>query len=144
VIHFDKKICYGNISKFHAIIRKTENGDIEGTLVNESYGFAIDFNGIGQMLFSLEELFDYVKFPQATHKSRSFNEIAKNGGGVFPSSLRMATSKEMQKENIYFILHVQFRHHSTWQGTITWIGENRIKKFRSQLEMIRFITEKAG
>lgn len=141
MFEFENKKISGNISKFHVIIRKTENFDVEGTLINDTYGFAIDFNGIRDMLCSLEELFDFIKFPQATHESRSFKEFVKSEGDSCPHGLRLPTLDEINKNNADLILHVQFRHYSTWQGTIKWNSENRTEKFRSQLEMIKLIAE---
>lgn len=38
-----------------------------------------------------------------------------------------------------FIIRVQHRQHSSWQGMVTWVEENRTVSFRSALELIKMI-----
>ena len=38
-----------------------------------------------------------------------------------------------------FIVNVSHQQNSTWQGTITWVDENKTQSFRSALELIRLI-----
>ena len=38
-----------------------------------------------------------------------------------------------------FIIRVQHRQNSTWQGRITWMEEDKTIKFRSVWEMIKLI-----
>ncbi len=38
-----------------------------------------------------------------------------------------------------FIVRVQHRQHSSWQGTVTWVEENKIAPFRSALELIKLM-----
>ncbi len=42
-----------------------------------------------------------------------------------------------------FLIRIQFRQHSTWQGEIQWLGKKHEKRrfFRSFLEMIMLIQE---
>ena len=38
-----------------------------------------------------------------------------------------------------FIVNIQNQQNSTWQGTVTWVDEDRTQSFRSVLELIRLI-----
>jgi hypothetical protein len=38
-----------------------------------------------------------------------------------------------------FIVNVLYQEHSTWQGTVTWVDENKTQTFRSALELLRLI-----
>ena len=40
-----------------------------------------------------------------------------------------------------FILRVQHRQNSTWQGRITWVNENKTLQFRSMWELTKLIEE---
>lgn len=40
-----------------------------------------------------------------------------------------------------FILRVQRRQNSTWQGRITWVNENKTLQFRSVWELTKLIEE---
>lgn len=141
MFQFENKIISSNIARFRIIIEETEEYDIAGILYNDSYGFAIDFQGIRQMLSYLDDFFDYVNFPQATHEKRRFYEEEGKTCKHPPHGLREVTPEEMQDKAAVFILHVQFRQNSTWQGTLEWIPERKMKRFRSELEMIGLIAE---
>lgn len=141
MIQIDKKNISSNIARFKVILEKTENFDIAGTLCNDTYGIAIDFIGIRQMLSRLDGFFDYVNFPQATHEKRSFYTETVRQESLPPDGIREATISEMRDKQAAFILHVQFRHNSTWQGTLEYISDKKIKRFNSELEMIRMILD---
>ena len=93
------------------------------------------------MLSSLDDFFDFVNFPQATHEKRSFNEGSEKKEILQPRGLREVTAEEMQDKQAVLLLHVQFRQNSTWQGTLEWISEKKTKRFRSELEMIGLIAD---
>jgi len=38
-----------------------------------------------------------------------------------------------------FIVNILNQQNSTWQGTVTWVDEDRTQSFRSVLELIRLI-----
>lgn len=38
-----------------------------------------------------------------------------------------------------FIINILQQQNASWQGTITWIDENKTQNFRSALELIRLI-----
>ena len=38
-----------------------------------------------------------------------------------------------------FIVNILQQQNSTWQGTVTWVDENKTQNFRSALELIRLI-----
>jgi hypothetical protein len=40
-----------------------------------------------------------------------------------------------------FLIRIQFRDNSTWQGTICWLNGEKCQTFRSLLEMISLIKE---
>lgn len=137
----EKKNISSNISRFRIIVEKTENYDIAGILYNDYYGISIDFQGVRQMLSRLDEFFDYIKFPQATHEKRSFHEQPARKVPHPPRGLREVSTEEMREKQAAFLLHVQFRQNSTWQGTLEWIPEKKPKRFRSELELISLIAK---
>ena len=38
-----------------------------------------------------------------------------------------------------FIINILQQQNASWQGTITWVDENKTQNFRSALELIRLI-----
>ena len=49
------------------------------------------------------------------------------------------TLLEQQGDLGTFIIRVQHRQHSSWQGKVTWIEENETVNFRSALELMKMI-----
>lgn len=43
-----------------------------------------------------------------------------------------------------FIVQITHQQNATWQGTVTWVDENRSQSFRSALELIRLIDSAVG
>lgn len=141
MVQFEKKNISSNISRFRVIMEQTENYDIAGILYNEFYNVVIDFQGIRQMLSRLDDFFDYVNFPQATHAARSFRDKTDGERKQTVPGFREVSPDEMKDRKADFMLHVQFRQNSTWQGTLEWITEQKTKRFRSELELISLIAD---
>lgn len=38
-----------------------------------------------------------------------------------------------------FIVNILYQEHATWQGTVTWVDENKTQNFRSAMELLRLI-----
>ena len=38
-----------------------------------------------------------------------------------------------------FVVHILQQQNASWQGTVTWVAENKPQNFRSALELIRLI-----
>lgn len=49
--------------------------------------------------------------------------------------------REKFGEQATFVVHVQFRQNATWQGTIQWLEEEKSRRFRSMLEMLKLMDE---
>lgn len=43
-----------------------------------------------------------------------------------------------------FLIHVQHRQNSSWQGRITWVDQKKTVYFRSALEMIKLVSDALG
>ena len=44
-----------------------------------------------------------------------------------------------QKKTETFLVCVQYRQNATWQGSVTWVDEQREQYFRSTLELLKLI-----
>lgn len=139
MLNFDKKNISSNISKFHMFTDETDNYDISGKLCNFDYNFCIEFQGVRQMLERLEVLFDCVNLPQATHHKRSFHDEPAIKDMLQADWMQEIEPLEWERNNASFLLHVQFRRHSTWQGTLELIKERKVEYFRSELELLSLL-----
>lgn len=94
-----------------------------------------------QLFFELEKFYDDLRFPFPTTNIRSFAEETKRS---YPEPRK---AKVMKDEELLmkhgdlgsFIIRVQHRQNSSWQGRITWVEKNKTMYFRSAWEMMKLI-----
>ncbi|WP_287476243.1 hypothetical protein [Agathobacter sp.] len=88
-----------------------------------------------------EQFFDEIACPRASFSNHDFDD--KN----ISTSMREGLKKMKKDEEILeehgeqgtFIVRVQHRQHSSWQGRVTWVDENKTVYFRSELELMKLI-----
>ncbi|MCI9348704.1 MAG: hypothetical protein HFF83_05660 [Oscillibacter sp.] len=93
-----------------------------------------------QAVFLMEQLFDSLQFPYPSTLERSFSEELKSA----PTSRQ---ERLMNDEDLLsrhgdlgsFIVRVQHRQNSSWQGTLTWMERDKTVHFRSIWEMIKLV-----
>lgn len=99
------------------------------------------FSNMDEVVFCMERLYDGLRFPYPTTNTRSF--LAKSSR----KSLGQERRKIMRDEELLsqhgdlgsFIIRVQHRQNSSWQGRITWMEKDKTLYFRSIWEMIKLI-----
>ncbi len=117
----------------------------------------VHFNDGAELLRKLENLFDILNFPYAATNERSFDDDKKAARGrkarkvERPYEVRRTNNSEREKvmsdKDILnkhgdvgtFIVRVQQRQNSSWQGRITWVDEDKTVYFRSVFEMMKLI-----
>ncbi len=135
----DKASITSNISRFLILINETDNYNISGILYNRYYELTMNFQGIREFFDSLDQFFDYVNFPQASHEPRSFG-IIRNKRKEVPKTMKKEKLTVETGDKATFTVHVQFRQNASWQGTIQWLEGNKTQRFRSELEMLKLMT----
>ena len=94
-----------------------------------------------RLLMKLEQFFDELHFPFSGTNKRSFTDTD------FKQYHEGRKEKVMKDEALLtkhgdlgsFIIRVQHRQNSSWQGRITWVEKNETMLFRSVWEMIKLI-----
>ncbi len=127
-----------NISIFKILVNQTTNYNISGILYNEYYQLTIPYHGIRELFSSLDQFFDRVKFPQSSHKYRTFGIVQNKRKEVL--NMKREKLEVETGDKATFTVHVQFRQNASWQGTIQWIEGNKNQRFRSELEMLKLMT----
>ena len=89
----------------------------------------IEFNSLSQFLIKTDELLDGSKKPQAFTTPRTFAATEQ------PATSLSAADYQQGKEAT-FTLQILFRQHTSWQGVITWVEEQKEQGFRSVMELI--------
>lgn len=132
-----------------------------GRLYHQYAGGPIAFRSFLEAFDRMEELYDGLQFPQASTQCRSFltDRGAKRRGkeavgiGSGFSEYRRREMKEVESfkevieqrgERATFVIRVQYRQHSSWQGEITWIDGQKKEYFRSALELLRLMDSALG
>lgn len=100
----------------------------------------LEFRDMGSLLLQVERLMDSQNFPQAFQRIRSFQ---KKGPEYPPSILpedgmTQAQVDEAQGGLSTFLLQVVSRQNATWQGRVTWPGEEPVE-FSSDLELLDLV-----
>lgn len=121
------------------------NGNNEGDLFGKFYHSyseqAVPFTGVGQMVLRMEMLYDYLRFPYPGTNTRTFGEEKKLTRLTEERKKKMSDDALLSKHGDIgtFIVRVQHRQNSSWQGRITWMEQDKTIQFRSVWEMIKLI-----
>ena len=136
----DKKNVTSNITEFlmYADFDK-EVFNISGYLVNEHYDFYIEFDSVREMCNSLENIFDYYKYPMATHNDRVFSKKNAVVNNDLQFEFKEYDEKLFKDKKPIFEFRVEFRYNSTWQGTINFLEEGRRIRFNSELNFVNIL-----
>lgn len=113
---------------------------ITGRLYHRFSDKAIPFFSEEQAVFLMEELFDSLHFPHPGTIDRSFTETKKTASSVLQE--KVMTDEELLSKHGdlgTFIIRVQHRQNSSWQGAVTWVESEQTVHFRSIWEMIKLV-----
>ena len=130
-------------------IDRIEERELTGRFYHSYSTDAGHFTNLGHLLFQMENLFNELNFPYPSTNERQFgghtpSAGTASGGRRFPEEKR---EKMMNDEQLLmqhgdlgsFIIRVQHRQNSSWQGRITWVEKNQTVYFRSVWEMMKLI-----
>ena len=103
---------------------------------------AIEITNEVDLLVRMEELFNELNFPFPGNNERHF--INKNSQIEREEMVKVMKDEEMLSMHGdlgTFIIRVQHRQNSSWQGRITWVEQDKTLYFRSIWEMMKLIDE---
>lgn len=122
-------------------VHAVNGGDLAGEFYHSYSLTSVPFQGIGQMILRMEKLYDYLRFPYPGTNIRSFGEEKKLTRLTEERKKIMTDDALLSKHGDIgtFIVRVQHRQNSSWQGRITWMEEDKTVQFRSVWEMIKLI-----
>ena len=122
-------------------INEAHSGELSGEFYHSYSTTPVPFQGIGQMTMRMEKLYDWLQFPFPGTNERSFAQVKKQTGRT-PERRKIMSDEELLTRHGdigTFIVRVQHRQNSSWQGRITWMEENKTLQFRSVWELIKLI-----
>lgn len=101
------------------------------------------FDDISALLLKIDRFFDKINYPEASTRSRSFNED--KTGSMQPRKINLEASvsgdeflKNKGKIATFFV-RVQSRQNSTWQGVFWWAEKDTETEFVSALDVLKLI-----
>ncbi len=127
-------------------IDKIQDGDYSGRIYHKYSKEEIPFFQCGNMIGILDLFFDEINYPQASTRYRSFRK-PKKGEAEGKTKRQEIPKEEVPYEEVLchkgreatFILHVQYRQNSTWQGNLFWVEEECGEDFCSVLELLKLL-----
>ena len=123
-----------------------KEGEYSGRIFHKYSDKEIPFHESGHMISILDQFYNKINYPQASTKYRSFQKRKKEVPDLTDRSKeevkQVRTADEMLKprgKEATFILHVQYRQNSTWQGKLIWMEEDDEEAFSSVLEILKLL-----
>ena len=140
----NQKECYiGSPAGIVFCVNGYKEGKTTGYFYHAYSQDGVEVTSMEGLLFSMERLFDEIGFPFPGTNQRTFKkekEIKSRKERV----IKVMKDEELLKKHGdmgTFIIRVQHRQNSSWQGLVTWAEENKTVSFRSALELIKIIDE---
>lgn len=122
---------------------RRDDTDISGTFWTLYSEKGQAFSNYTELVYGMEELFDDIRFPFPSTSERTFaGEAEHRAYNIdYERERVMSDEKLLQKHGSIgtFIVRVQHRQNSSWQGRITWMEEDQTVQFRSTWELIKLI-----
>ena len=138
----EKTECYlGTPNGVVLCIDRMEDEKARGRFYHSYSREATEIQSMDELPFLMEELYDFLRFPLATTGRRTFGEGQRQGGLPGERTKIMRDDEVLSKHGDLgtFIIRVQHRQNSSWQGRITWMEKNKTVYFRSVWEMIKLV-----
>ena len=125
----NNRICGNEYRTTVVCIDEYEDGVPVGRFYNPYSPNGEKFRGIVRFLERMEDTLDRMNYPQAFTTARAFSR---------PYSNMAAPSGEKLREGklATFAVRILFRQNASWQGSVTWLENDRSQSFRSVLELV--------
>ena len=121
---------------------------INGRIYHRYQTEPIRVGGMTEAIFEIDAFFDRLGYPfPGTKITSAFSGLSSIKMKQRIKMARKLSDEEMLKNNGEkgtFIIRVEQRQHSSWQGRVTWVEEGKTENFRSALELLKMIDGALG
>ena len=122
---------WGNAYRTTVVCVDSYDGHVlNGRLYNPHLPEGTSFRSAMEFLLRMEDLLDDMRFPQSFSAVRSFGPAPERTAASPPAAERQ------EGRRATFAVRVLFRQNASWQGSLTWLEEDREESFRSVLELL--------
>ncbi len=120
-------------------IDNINDGELSGRIYHCYSKEPWKFTNILQLIELADDFFDKLEFPQASTSARSFTSTQFSSVDRLNKVRSPEDFIENRGQKGTFFLNVRYRQNSSWQGSVTWVEEQREQHFRSALELLKLI-----
>ena len=123
-------------------INSRRGSTLSGELYHSYREDAVYFRNIEEMTRIMESLYDELQYPHLGTNQRSFVPVTPTYNRYAQERNRIMSDERLLSKHGdigTFIVRVQHRQNSSWQGRVTWMEQNQTLNFRSIWEMIKLI-----
>lgn len=132
-----------NISAPNLSVICLDSKEEAGRLYHKYAREPVPFQQYSELVLGLEDLFDWIGYPQAALQTRQFNNKKENLSGFFAKQPDQAWNCEemlaMRGKVATFVVHIKARQRATWQGECYWVEGDKKAFFVSELEFLKLI-----
>lgn len=129
------------VNNIFLCVDKNYNGLMEGRLYHGYQKDGVFFTGYEKIIRVAEELFNALGYPFMGTNDRDIN------GRSYYHRRKKGVARILEDDELMekhgdmgtFVVQVQHRQNSSWQGRVTYLEENKSAYFRSVLELIKMI-----
>lgn len=134
--------CYiGTPNGIVLCVTQYDDGMIGGRLYHGYSREGIPFRGYEDIIRTAEELFNGLGFPYMGTGDRDINGQTRKARKKEGMTRVMRDDELLEQHGDMgtFVIRVQHRQHSSWQGRVTYMDKDQTVYFRSALELIKII-----
>lgn len=105
----------------------------------------LEFHGIADMILKIDELCDSLNFRMSNRIRKGMAQ--EQGAVVYQNAQCRHLFKDFTEVHgsvCIFYLRLRYRENVSWQGSIRFLGSQRLYHFRSVLELMGYLDEKIG
>ncbi len=133
------------LPKYLICIDGREAGALSGRVYGGAPGLdGLEFSDLPQMVVEIDKVCDAIGHPMAWQESRLRRKVEKIKGQELKEVLcrmRSLDEKGHKGNKATFILTINFRQNASWQGVVQWVEKKETFRFRSALELMRYIDQ---
>jgi len=134
--------CYLGIPNAIVLCIDACEPDLKGCKYDIYHRNAETFQSGMEMLLKMEQLYNDLRFPFPGNNERLF--VSKGNEEMKEKPKKVLEDDEVLEQHGdlgTFIVRVQHRQNSSWQGRLTWVEENKTVYFRSVWELMKLVND---
>lgn len=133
---------------FTIAVTMTADNNMNGILYCPVVKSKLEFRNVSELFLKMDKIMEDWNIPKYDCRFRKYNnrykynidQIEYIDGDTLNIDKSYALSKKSLKlYNYVFYVEVMRRQNYSWQGKITWIKKNKIRYFRSILELMKLM-----